>query len=155
MKWRVSNWSSKIVGDRIFGWCDTIDEGEGAFGLAMPGSQVHLCCPAMVISLLDLDDGEVETEGDLAGGDISVQAGAGVISLAGGAGCTFWATFDWPALADHNPGGTSRETSAVDQEPSASSCEGEGGCEKQVCSQLLGRGKTQERRSESRLRVPQ
>ena len=59
----------------------------------------------MVISLLDLDDGEVETEGDLAGGDISVQAGAGVISLAGGAGCTFWATFDWPALADHNPRG--------------------------------------------------
>ena len=59
----------------------------------------------MVISLLDLDDGQVETEGDLAGGDISVQAGAGVISLAGGAGCTFWATFDWPALADHNPGG--------------------------------------------------
>ena len=42
MKWRVSNWSSKIVGDRIFGWCDTIDEGEGAFGLPMAGSQVHL-----------------------------------------------------------------------------------------------------------------
>ena len=59
-----------------------------------------------------------------------------VISLAGGAVWT-QATFDWPALADHNPQPEKPRRAAVDQEPSANSWE-VCVCEKQVCELLTG-----------------
>ena len=76
------------------------------------------------------DHNDNETEGDPVDGDKEgairecVQVHHLVISLAGGAVSTQPATFDWPALADHNPGGWQAEKprrAAVHQEPSAES----------------------------------